>query len=70
MITINLIALKKRKPMKIESSKTKTIGKNRSVKRHKLMARDNDDLLHEIRPTDTLWYLLYVNQPPLNERLL
>ena len=39
------------------------------MKRHKLFVRDNDGSLREIRPIDTLWYLLYVNQPPQNERM-
>ena len=41
----------------------------RSVKRHKLIVRDSDGFLREIRPTDTLWYLLYVGHPPLTERI-
>ena len=67
---LRMRALKKRKLADIEMSKPKKRAKKRSVKRHKLIVRDNDGTLREIRPTDTLWYLLYVNQPPLNERLL
>ena len=31
--------------------------------------RENDGSLRDIRPTDTLWYLLYVNQPPIDQRM-
>ena len=41
----------------------------RSVKRHKLLVRDNNGDIREILPTDTLWYLLYVANPPRNKRL-
>ena len=30
----------------------------RSVKRHKILVRDKDGSLREVRPEDTLWYLL------------
>ena len=43
--------------------------KKRSVKRHKLLVRDDDDSLRELTPKDTLWYLLYVHTPPRNDRL-
>ena len=33
------------------------------------MVREDDGSLREIRPQDTFCYLLYVNQPPLNERM-
>ena len=42
----------------------------RSVKRYKVLVREINGALREIRPEDTLWYLLYVNEPPLNDRLL
>ena len=40
----------------------------RPVKRHKLLVRDKNGSLREILPTDTLWYLLYV-QPPMNDMM-
>ena len=52
------------------SSKKKRRNSSRSVKRYKLLVRDTDGSLRVIRPEDTLWYLLYVNQPPHNERML
>ena len=51
------------------SKKKQRTNTPRSTKRHRLLVRDNDGSLREIRPEDTLWYLLYVNQPPLNERM-
>ena len=49
----------------------KMVAKNhRSVKRYKVLVRDDEGSLREIRPEDTLWYLLYVKNPPLNDRLL
>ena len=40
-----------------------------SVKRHKTLVRDADVHLQEIKPEDTLWYLLYVSQPPMNAQM-
>ena len=40
-----------------------------SVKRYKLLVCDNDGSLCEIKPTNTLWYLLYVKDPPCNNRM-
>ena len=62
-------ALKKRKLCKIETNVTKKRKAQRSVKRHGIFVRDDDDSLREIRPTDTLWYMLYVVQAPANARL-
>ena len=41
----------------------------RSIKRHKLMVRHEDGSLREIRPVETLWYLLCVPNPPTSERM-
>ena len=41
----------------------------RSVKRHKLLVRNDDGTLRELTPQDTLWYLKYVQTPPRNDRL-
>ena len=43
--------------------------RTRTVKRHKLLVRDNGGNIREILPTDTLWYLLYVANPPRDKRL-
>ena len=51
------------------SKKRKQNNYSRSVKRHRLLVRDNDGSLREIRPEDTLWYLMYANQLPLNNRM-
>ena len=42
---------------------------SRSVQRHKLLVRNSDGYLREIRPTDTLWYLLYVANPLITPRI-
>ena len=41
----------------------------RTVKKHRILVRDDDGSLREVKPQDTLWYLLYVRQPPRNKRL-
>ena len=48
----------------------KRVKNHRSVKRYKVLVRDNDGCLREIRPEDTLWYLLYVKNPPGDDRQL
>ena len=40
----------------------------RSLKRHKLLHRDNNGDLKEHTTSQTLWHLLYVNQEPRNTR--
>ena len=42
---------------------------HRSVKRYKILVREIDGSLRQILPTDTLWYLLYIQSPPRNHRL-
>ena len=42
--------------------------KSRSVKRYKLLVRDDNGELRELLPTDTRWYQLYVQSEPLNNR--
>ena len=55
---------------KIVVQKPKAVNKRqRLVKRHKLMVRDEDGSLREIKPVDTLWYLLYVSNPPTSQRM-
>ena len=56
-------AKKKHKRRAMESNIDHKVRTPRSVKRHKLMVRDKEGTLREIRPEDTLWYLLYVAQP-------
>ena len=63
-------AKKKRKRQLMELDIERRIRTPRSVKRHKLMVRDKDGTLREIRPEDTLWYLLYVAQPPSSKRMM
>ena len=61
--------LKKRKRRMIKPSSRKKRKAIHSCKSHGIYVRDHDGSLREIRPTDTLWYLLYVAQAPANERL-
>ena len=42
---------------------------SKPVKKHILFVRDDDGNPKEFKTTDTLWYLLYINQEPRNERM-
>ena len=59
----------KRKRRKLVEKPKAVRKRQRSVKRHKLMVRDEDGSLREIKPVDTLWYLLYVSNPPTSKRM-
>ena len=39
------------------------------MKQHKLIVRDIDGSLRDIRSVDTLWYLLYAANPPTSHRM-
>ena len=39
------------------------------MKRHRLLVREEDGTLRELRSKYMLWYRLYVNTPPRNKRL-
>ena len=67
-IISNNASRKRRISIKMENQRKKARAP-RSVKRHKVLVRENDGSLREILPTDTLWYLLYVAHPPQNKRL-
>ena len=56
---------------KIGSSKSKhkREQRHRAAKRNKSLVRNDDGSLRELRPKDILWYVLYVNKPPQNQRL-
>ena len=41
----------------------------RSVKKYKILVRDPNGCLRQIKPTDTLWYLLYIATSPRSNRL-
>ena len=43
---------------------------HRSVKQHPMLVRDSNGTLRDLRPEDTLWYLLYVANPPVTLRML
>ena len=60
----------KKRKRRIDVEEPKVINKRqRSMKRHKLMVRNEDGSLRERRPVDTLWCLLYVSNPPTSERM-
>ena len=61
---------KKRKRLCEDPSTNFKRNRERSVKRHKVFVRDTDGHLREVTPEDTLWYQLYVAQPPKSERML
>ena len=61
----------KRKRVDDESSTSnKKKRHHRSMKRYRLLVRNNDGTIHELRPTDTLWYQLYVKNEMTCPRLL
>ena len=64
----NIQEQKKRKldSMEVNSSKQTCI---RTVKKHRILVREDDGSLCEVKPQDILRYLLYVRQPPRNKRL-
>ena len=58
--------LNRKRKMEISELQRK---RSRSVKKHKVMVRSDDDTLREFTIKDTLWYLLYIATPPRNKRL-
>ena len=61
---------KRRKRQHLHVSSNKRHKTPCSVKKHKLMVRDKDGSLHQLLPTDTLWYILYISTPPSNPMML
>ena len=43
--------------------------KRRSVKKHKLLVRDDNGEIRELKPKDTMWYQIYVMNGPFNSRI-
>ena len=41
----------------------------RSVKKHTIEVRDSDGNIRQLKPEETLWYMLYVANPPYNKRM-
>ena len=64
------ISSKRRKHQHLHVSSNKRHKTPRSVKKHKLMVRDKDGSLRQLLPIDTLWYILYILNPPSNPRML
>ena len=64
---MNFIIGKKRKRSSKELNTPKE-DRYRSVKKHKLLYRDDNGNLQEFKTSHTLYFLLYVNQEPRNTR--
>ena len=61
---------KKRKLDSLECNNSKGARVHtRRVKKYFLQVRTDDGSLRQITPKDTLWYLLYVKEPPRNNRI-
>ena len=67
---INSVMDKKRNLDDDNSDSTDTAKSARLVKIHKLLARDDDGSLRQVKYIGTIWYKLYVKSSPCNERLL
>ena len=67
---VKIISSKKRKHDDVDSSFKNRKGYTRSVKKHKLLVRNSDGSLRELKPEDTIWYLIYVANPPSGDRML
>ena len=59
-------------PFSIASTpkKRKYNPKERTIKKRKLMIRNADGTLRPFEPTDTIWYKLYIEQPPTDKHML
>ena len=60
---VDYLRKKKRKHECNNTSRKVRQKQVRSVKKHKLIVRDSNGELREIRCEDTLWYILYVAHP-------
>ena len=73
MLTILLLPMQLEKNRKLPNSPELTTKprkkKSRSVKKHSLLVRNPDGTLRELTSEDTLWYLLYCQGVPQNDRL-
>lgn len=74
MVKFNLeviTQIKKRKlaDLQISDNSKSSYKKTRTVKKHNLYVRNNDGSLRLLTPTDTLWYMLYVMDRPIDEKL-
>ena len=67
---VKIISSKKRKHDDVDSSFKNRKGYTRSVKKHKLLVRNSDGSLRELKPEDTIWYLIYIANPPSGDRML
>ena len=67
------LEIQRQRKRKLESvcsdDNTKRRNQTRSVKRHKILVRNEDGKLDELAPKDTIWYRLYISAPPRNQRI-
>ena len=66
---VDYLRKKKRKHECNNTSRKVRQKQVRSVKKHKLIVRDSNGELREIRCEDTLWYILYVAHPLTSTRM-
>ena len=61
--------IKKRKYDEVDTNSFSTCRSNRSVKKHKLLVRTSDGGTRELKPEDTIWYMLYTANEPRDDRM-
>ena len=66
--------IRRRRNRKLKRDRMDMVEKKRihrrPVKKHKLIVRYSNGLLHELKPTNTLWFIMYVTNSPRTQRLL
>ena len=69
-IHLDIQVKKKRKleDLNVETSK-RTRLTYRTVKKYKILIQNDDGTLRELQPIDTMWYHLYLKEPPRNKRV-
>ena len=61
---------KRKRKLSLSDASVRNIKRQaRTVKKYKVMARDKNGMLREVTPEDTLWYCLYVANPPASKRM-
>ena len=63
--------IQEQKEKKLENIDVKSCKRTciQTLKKHLTLVRGDDGSLCEVKPQDTLWYLLYVRQPSRNKHL-
>ena len=60
---------RRRRKNSMNSCAKQSFRARRSVKKHYVLYRDDDDALKRLVPRTTMWYYMYVKDPPRNLRL-